>query len=93
MKVKLFFLFGLSVAVLVTALAVVVARHNARVQHQVLQVLQSERDDYEVEWGRLQLELSSQATHGRIARMAEKNLQMEIPHSGETVLVVRRVVR
>ncbi len=89
MKMKLFFLSGLSFAVLVTALGVVVARHEARAQHQILQVLQSERDAYAVEWGRLQLELGSQATHGRIAKMAEDNLQMEIPRSGETVLVVR----
>ncbi len=89
MQIKLFSVFILGLGVFGVALGVVVARHEARMRHQVLQVLQSERDAYEVEWGRLQLELSSQATHGRIAKLAEKKLQMEIPQSSDTVLVVR----
>lgn len=89
MKIKLFLIPLLTVSVLVTALAVVVVRHDARKQYKILQQMRAQRDAYEVEWGQLQLEMSSQATHGRIAEKAAKKLQMGIPDSSETVIVVR----
>lgn len=73
--------------VLVSALAVVWARHESRVLFVELQSLQSERDELNVDWGRLQLEQSAWATKGRIERIAREELSMQRPVDVEVVLV------
>ena len=78
----------LGVAVMVSALAVVYSRHESRKLFVELQVLQEERDEMNVEWGRLQLEQSTLATHSRIEQTAKKRLQMVTPEY-EKVLIVR----
>ena len=62
--------------VLVSALAVVYAKHQNRKLYTQLTGLQKQRDNMNVEWGRLQLELSTWATHGRIEKVARQHLGM-----------------
>ena len=62
--------------VLVSALAVVYAKHQNRKLYTQLTTLQKQRDNMNVEWGRLQLELSTWATHGRIEKVAREQLGM-----------------
>lgn len=74
--------------VVVSALGVVISKHESRKQFLALQTLEAERDQLAIEWGRLQLEQSSWATHGRVEQLARNKLKMKIPRVGDTVMVL-----
>lgn len=78
----------LSLIVLASSLGVVYAKHQSRKLFVELDVLKKERDEMNIEWGRLQLEQSTLATHGRIETTAKKRLQMVTPEY-DKVLIVR----
>lgn len=78
----------LVVAVMGSAIAVVYAKHENRKLFVEMQALQQKRDAMNVEWGQLQLEQSTWATHGRIERVARNKLGMVIP-SHENVVIVK----
>ncbi|MCK5386430.1 MAG: cell division protein FtsL [Gammaproteobacteria bacterium] len=84
MKLAMF----LALIVLASSLGVVYAKHQSRKLFVELDTLKKERDEMNVEWGRLQLEQSTLATHGRIERTAIKRLNMVTPEY-EQVLIVR----
>ncbi|MDT8403529.1 cell division protein FtsL [Sulfuriflexus sp.] len=73
----------LGVAVMVSALAVVYSRHESRKLFVELQALQEERDEMNVDWGRLQLEQSTWTTHGRVADTARERLDMVVPETAK----------
>ena len=79
---------GLAFLVLVSSLGVVYAKHQSRKLFVELDILKQQRDEMNVEWGRLQLEQSTLATHGRIERTAKKRLGMVTPEY-EQILIVR----
>lgn len=74
-------------AVLVTAVAVVNSRHQARMLFVELERLAAERDRLNIEWGQLQLEQSTQSNHGRVERVASEKLRMELPQPDDVELV------
>jgi len=78
---------GLWLLVLGSALGVIYAKHEARIRFYELQKLTRERDDLDIEWGQLQLEQSTWATHGRVEQVARDELHMTIPQAGELRLV------
>ena len=45
------------------------------------------RDDLDIEWGQLQLEQSTWATHGRVERVARDELRMIIPQATDLRIV------
>ena len=69
------------------ALGVVTSQHKARKLFVELQKEQEWAQQLEVEWGQLQLEQSTWATHARIERIAGKSLQMRMPDAAHTQLV------
>jgi cell division protein FtsL len=73
--------------VIASAIAVVYSKHENRKLFVELQGLKTQRDELEIEWGRLQLEQSTWATHGRIERLARERLQMRLPPPESSVLV------
>lgn len=75
------------VAVLGSSLGVVYAKHSARSKFNELQKLTQQRDDLDIEWGQLQLEQSTWATHGRVERVARDELRMVIPQAGDLRIV------
>ena len=75
------------VAVLGSALGVVYAKHEARSRFNELQKLTQRRDDLDIEWGQLQLEQSTWATHGRVERVARDELRMVIPQASDLRIV------
>ncbi len=77
----------LYLAVFLTAIYVVMTRHDARRLFVELQAL--ERTGYELkeEWGRLQLEQSTWAITDRIENVARLNLQMRMPDKSYVVLI------
>jgi cell division protein FtsL len=73
--------------VFVSALGVVYAKHEARSRFMDLQTLTTERDELDIEWGQLQLEQSTWATHGRVERAAREDLHMVIPQANDLRIV------
>lgn len=78
----------LALAVFASALVVVYAKHENRRLFVELQGLQTTRDEMNVEWGQLQLEQSTLATHARIDAAARTQLEMIAP-APDTVVIVR----
>ncbi|UCG74353.1 MAG: cell division protein FtsL [Chromatiales bacterium] len=70
---------ALGLAVVVSAIATVYAKHESRKLYSELQVLQRERDRLEMEWGQLQIEQSAWSTHARVERMAREEIGMGEP--------------
>ncbi|MDH4105012.1 MAG: cell division protein FtsL [Gammaproteobacteria bacterium] len=75
------------IAVLVSALGVVYGKQEARNRFNELQKLTDRRDDLDIEWGQLQLEQSTWATHGRVERVAHDDLGMVTPQPSELRIV------
>ena len=69
----------LTVVLVVCALAVVSARHQARKLFVQLQSEQARARDLDVEWGRLQLEISTWLMHNRVEEVARSRLHMAVP--------------
>ena len=75
------------IAVLWSAISVVTVRLEARNQFIELQKLAKERDALLVEWGQLQIEQSTFATHARIDRLAREKLNLKQPMADDIVIV------
>ncbi|HEC30092.1 MAG TPA: cell division protein FtsL [Gammaproteobacteria bacterium] len=78
---------GAFLLVLVSATGVIYSKHESRKLFVQLQALQKEQDQMDIEWGRMQLEQSTWATHGRIERLARKKLDMQIPSVDKVVII------
>jgi cell division protein FtsL len=87
MKASRLLLPLLVLAVIATALGVVYAKHQSRKLFVALQGLEAERDEMNIEWGQLQLEQSTWATHGRVEEIAREQLKMTTP-APDTVVIV-----
>lgn len=70
-----------------SAFAVIYAKHESRTLFVRLQGLHQARDDMEIEWGQLQLEQGTLATHGRVEGKAGAKLGMVIPESNQVVIL------
>lgn len=77
----------LILAVMVSAIGVIYAKHRNRMLYVELTRLQQQQDEFNVEWGRLQLEQSTWATHGRIETVARNKLGMRNVDYGEVVIL------
>ena len=69
---------------IVCALALVTAQHQARKLYVELQKEQELAKRLEIEWGQLQLEQSTWATHARIEKIASRELGMRVPPGSRT---------
>ena len=61
------------------ALALVTSQHQARKLYVELQKEQELAKQIDVEWGQLQLEQSTWATHARVEKIATRSLGMRVP--------------
>lgn len=80
-------LVGLLCLVLITALGVVWTRHESRVLFVQLTGLQGQRDDLNVEYGRLELEQATWAEPRRVNEEARSKLGMVTPAPQDIQLV------
>ena len=80
---------ALTFAVLVSSLAGVYAKHKSRKLFVELQVLVAERDRLEMDWGRLQIEQSTQANPARVEALARERLAMRTPTRDDMKVVAR----
>ena len=79
----------LTFAVLVSSLAGVYAKHKSRKLFVELQALVAERDRLEMDWGRLQIEQSTQANPARVEALARERLAMRTPTRDDMKVVAR----
>ncbi|MGC1952471.1 MAG: cell division protein FtsL [Gammaproteobacteria bacterium] len=77
----------LSLLVFGSALSVVYSKHLNRKLFVELGQLEQAHDELQVEWGRLQLEHSTWASHDRIRQLARSRLQLHTPSADSIVLV------
>ena len=72
---------------MLTAIAVVFARHEHRQLFIQLSKLEKARDELNIEFGRLQLEQATWAESNRIDQVARTRLGMVFPETGDIVVV------
>lgn len=75
----------LLLAVVICALGVVTSQHKARKLFQALEAEQDRAKQLEVEFGQLQLELSTWATPPRIEKIARDKLKMRTPETAKLI--------
>jgi cell division protein FtsL len=85
MSVRITFL--LFAALVACAMAVVASQHKARKLYVELQKEQATAKQLDVEWGQLQLEQGTWATHARIERIATRELNMRLPVAARVEVV------
>lgn len=76
-------------AAVASAIGVVQMRHDSRQHYIELRSLHSERDELNIEYGRLQLEQATWAEMSRVERMAIEELGLVRPDPN-AIVVVRR---
>lgn len=69
------------------ALALVTSQHQARKLYVELQKEQELAKELDVEWGQLQLEASTWATHARVEKLATRTLGMRVPPASRVRVV------
>ena len=75
----------LLLAAVFCALSVVTSQHKARKLFQALESEQDRARQLEVEYGQLQLELSTWATSPRIEKIARDKLRMRTPEASKVI--------
>ncbi len=78
---------ALWLAVLGSAAGVVYVKHQARTLFVELEKLSANRDQLNIEWGRLQLEQSAWSAHGFVEQVANRQLHMTLPSATEVKIV------
>lgn len=78
-----------SVVCVLSALALVFTKHESRKLFVELESLTHERDDLNIEWGQLQIEQSTWATHARIEQVATDDLSLVRPVASEIFVIER----
>lgn len=77
----------LGLAVFLSALALIDARHQNRVLFEQLQQERQQRDQLNIDWGRLLLEQSTWSTHAYIEQSATQKLGMGLPADPQILVV------
>jgi cell division protein FtsL len=72
------------------ALGVVTSQHKARKLFQELESEQERAKQLDVEFGQLQLELSTWATHPRVEKIARERLKMRAPETARLLVAKPR---
>lgn len=78
----------LFVALILIALGVVTAQHEARKLYSAHEQLLVLAEQYKTEYEQLQIEQSTWAMHSRVEEMATKQLQMRVPNPKDVQVIV-----
>ena len=73
-----------------TGVGIIYTKHMTRISFIELQNKQDAYDELRFEWGRLQLEQSAWATHGRIEKIAREKLNMDLVNEDRLVFLKSR---
>ena len=79
-----------AIACVISAIALVYTTHESRSLFIELEQLTTERDELDIEWGQLQIEQSTWATHARIERFALDELELRRPEPSDIYLIERQ---
>ncbi|MCP4875436.1 MAG: cell division protein FtsL [Gammaproteobacteria bacterium] len=71
--------------VLGSALTVIYVKHQSRLLFSDLRSIQKQQDQQVIQWGRLQLQNTTLATHSNVESRARKDLEMRLPENVELV--------
>jgi cell division protein FtsL len=72
-----------------SAMALIYTKHESRKLFVELEGLTTERDELNIEWGQLQIEQSTWATHARIEQVATRDLSLARPKSTDIYVIER----
>ena len=81
--------FVFAVVCVLTSMALVYTKHESRKLFVELEGHTHERDDLNIEWGQLQIEQSTWATHARIEQVATDDLSLVRPESTDIYVIER----
>ncbi|MDP1772943.1 MAG: cell division protein FtsL [Methylobacter sp.] len=70
---------GLILVLLISALVVIYSKYHSRLIFIEIQKQERALDQYEVEWGQLQLELTTLAEQNRVEQVARNQLKLVMP--------------
>ena len=84
---KNLFLILLIVALMLSAIAVIFSKYQSRLVFMEIQKKEKELDDYEVEWGRLQLELTTLTEENRVEIEARNRLMLTLPTQDKIIYI------
>lgn len=79
-----------AVVCVMSAIALIYTKHESRKLFVELESLTAERDELNIEWGQLQIEQSTWATHARIERVAAEELSLVRPKATEIYVIERQ---
>jgi cell division protein FtsL len=79
--------FVFAAVCVVSAMALVYTKHESRKLFVELEGLTDQRDELNIEWGQLQIEQSTWATHARIEQVAADDLQLTRPKTTEIFVI------
>ncbi len=68
-----------------SALTVIYVKHQSQILFADLRSVQKQQDQQVIEWGRLQLQNTTLATHSNVESRARKDLKMRLPENVELV--------
>ena len=86
----LLLVFTFAVVCVVSAMGLVYTKHEARKLFVELEALTDERDGLNIEWGQLQIEQSTWATHARIEQVAIDDLKLTRPAATEIFVIEKQ---
>ena len=81
--------FVFAVVCVMSSIALVYTKHESRKLFVELEGLTHERDELNIEWGQLQIEQSTWATHARIERVATDDLSLVRPEATDIYVIER----
>ncbi len=76
-----------AVVCVMSAMALIYTKHESRKLFVELEALTTARDELNIEWGQLQIEQSTWATHARIERVATEELSLARPKPAEIYVI------
>jgi cell division protein FtsL len=85
--VELVGVLALAACVVASGIWIVDVEHRSRQLFIEAEGLNRELEELQIEWGRLQLEQSTQATHSRIEAIARQRLRLTEPSDNQLVVV------
>lgn len=74
--------------VILSALVVVYVTYDTRVKFNALETLRREQGQLQLVWGQYLLEESTWAAYGRIEKLAEDKLSMQVPKAENIIMVM-----
>lgn len=86
-KVKALIFIGLLLGLIVSAIAVIYIKYNARLMFIEIQKQEAALDQYEVEWGQLQLELTTLTEENQLEQVARDKLKLIVPQRDKIIYI------